>query len=104
MQTQQFQIQLSIPIPEDQILISRADFEELKRHQITGVHWSMKDLEQRTGRKKEWLIENILYKPRFKKQLENIVYYPKGKGSPWAFNAPKMAQFLEQNFHLIYEG
>lgn len=101
---QQLNVQLAIPIPADQVLISKVELEELKGYQLAGVYWTMKDLEQRTGRRKEWLIENILYKPRFKKQLENIVYYPKGKGSPWSFNAPKMAQFLEQNFHLIYEG
>lgn len=102
MQTQQLTVQLAIPIPADQVLISKVQLEELQRQSLTGVFWTMKDLEQRTSRKKEWLIENLLYQPRFKKQLEHIVYYPKGKGSPWSFNAPKMAKFLEENFHLIY--
>lgn len=102
MQTQQLNVQLAIPIPSDQVLISKVELEELQRQSLTGVFWTMKDLEQRTSRKKEWLIENLLYQPRFKKQLEHIVYYPKGKGSPWSFNAPKMAKFLEDNFHLIY--
>lgn len=102
MQTQQLNVQLAIPIPADQVLISKVELEELQRQSLTGVFWTMKDLEQRTSRKKEWLIENLLYQPRFKKELEHIVYYPKGKGSPWSFNAPKMAKFLEDNFHLIY--
>ena len=102
MQTQQLNVQLAIPIPADQVLISKVELEELQRQSLTGVFWTMKDLEQRTSRKKDWLIENLLYQPRFKKQLEHIVYYPKGKGSPWSFNAPKMAKFLEDNFHLIY--
>lgn len=99
---QQLNVQLAIAIPADQVLISKVELEELQSQSLTGVFWTMKDLEQRTSRKKEWLVENLLYQPRFKKQLEHIVYYPKGKGSPWSFNAPKMAKFLEDNFHLIY--
>lgn len=68
----------------------------------------MKDLEAHTGRKKEWLQENILYVPRFKQKLDarngGFVYYSKGKGSPWAFQATKMAKFLDDNFHLIWGG
>lgn len=105
---QQLNVQLAIPIPEDQVIISKVELEELKRNQLTGVYWTMKDLEARTGRKKEWLIENVLYVPKFKKVLDSknggFVYYPKGKGSPWAFQATKMAKFLDDNFHLIYGG
>lgn len=105
---QQLTVQLAIPIPEDQVIISKVELEELKRNQLTGVYWTMKDLEARTGRKKEWLIENVLYVPKFKKVLDSknggFVYYPKGKGSPWAFQATKMAKFLDDNFHLIYGG
>jgi phage pi2 protein 07 len=101
---QQLTVQLAIPIPEDQVIISKVELEELKRSQLTGVYWTMKDLETRTGRKKEWLIDNVLYVPKFQKILDGFVYYPKGKGSPWAFQATKMAKFLEENFHLIFGG
>lgn len=105
---QQFSIELTIPIPDDQILIKKTVFEELKRQQLSGVYWNMKDLEARTGRGKEWLLENVLYVPKFKKILDvnngGFVYYPKGKGSPWAFQATKMSKFLEDNFHLIFGG
>lgn len=105
---QQLNVQINIPIPEDQVLISKVELEELRNNQLAGESWTMKDLETKTKRKKEWLQENILYVPRFKQKLDTnnggFVYYPKGKGSPWAFQATKMAQFLDDNFHLIYRG
>lgn len=108
MQTQQLNVQLTIPIPEDQVLISKIELEDLRSQQIAGVCWTMKDLEMRTGRKKEWLTDNVLYVPKFKEKLDvkngGFVYYPKGKGSPWSFQARKMSQFLEDNFHLIWGG
>lgn len=105
---QQLNVKLTIQIPEDQVLISKVELEELKKNQLSGRYWTMKDLEAHTGRKKEWLQENILYVPRFKQKLDarngGFVYYSKGKGSPWAFQATKMAQFLDDNFHLIWGG
>lgn len=105
---QQLNVQLSIPIPADQVMISKVEFEELQRNQLAGVYWTMKDLEVRTGRKKDWLINNILMSPRFKKKLDakngGFVYYPENKGCPWAFQATKMAKFLDDNFHLVWGG
>lgn len=105
---QQLSVQLTIPIPEDQVLISKVELEELHRNKLVGLYWTMKDVEERTGRKHEWLQENILYVPKFKKILDanngGFVYYSKGKGSPWVFQATKMAKFLDDNFHLIWGG
>ncbi|MCG7435534.1 DUF771 domain-containing protein [Lysinibacillus fusiformis] len=105
---QQLNVQLTIQIPEDKVLISKIELEELQRNKLTGKSWSMKDLEAQTGRKSDWLQEKILYLPRFKQKLDarngGFVYYPKGKGSPWAFQATKMAKFLDDNFHLIWGG
>lgn len=115
MLAQQLNVQLSIQIPADQVIINKVELdglqqelEELKRKQLEGLYWTMKDVENRTGRKHEWLQENILYVPKFKKILDanngGFVYYSKGKGSPWAFQATKMAKFLDDNFHLIWGG
>lgn len=105
---QQLNVQLTIHIPEDQVLISKVELEDLQRNKLAGKYWTMKDLEAQTGRKSDWLQEKILYVPRFKQKLDarngGFVYYPKGKGSPWAFQATKMAKFLDDNFHLIWGG
>lgn len=104
--TQQLSVNLQIPIPSDSVLISKIELEELRRNELTGVYWNMKDLERRTNKKSEWLKENILYNPRFKEVLDSdkggFVYYPKSKGQTWTFQATRMADFLERNFSQIF--
>ncbi|MGD6845192.1 DUF771 domain-containing protein [Bacillus infantis] len=104
---QQFKVCLSIPIPQDSILISKVEWEELKKHELMGVYWNMKDLEARVNRKSEWIKENVLYPTRFRKLLDSesggFVFYPKSKGQTWAFQANKMAAFLDDNFQGIFK-
>ncbi|MDR4318652.1 Uncharacterized protein conserved in bacteria [Niallia circulans] len=103
---QQLSVNLTIPIPSDSVLITKIELEELKQQQLTGVYWSMKDLEARINRKHEWIKENILYSPKFRKLLDveygGFVFYPPKKGQTWSFQATKMADFLEKNFHRIF--
>lgn len=103
---QQLTVQLNIPIPADSILISKVEWQELKKQELSGVYWSMKDLEQRTGKKSEWIKENILYPSRFRKVLDaengGFVFYPKSKGQTWSFHAPMMAEFLDKHFSQIF--
>lgn len=103
---QQLEVSLSIPIPADSILISKVELEELKKNQFIGLYWTMKDLEKRTGKKIEWLKENILYKPQFRKELDSknggFVFYPERNGQTWAFQSSKMANFLDDNFQQIF--
>nr|WP_209794475.1 DUF771 domain-containing protein [Cytobacillus luteolus] len=70
------------------------------------VWWTMKDLEQVTGYSDDWLKENILLRPAFKKilDLENggFVYYPEKRREKWLFIALKMQEFLENHFAQIF--
>ncbi|MFK3938907.1 DUF771 domain-containing protein [Alkalihalobacillus sp. NPDC078783] len=104
---QQLQVSLSIPIPEDSVLISKVELEELKEVQLLGVYWNMTDLENRIGKKKNWIKDNVLYPPKFKKVLDiengGFVYYPKSQGQTWSFHANKMARFLDDNFNSIFK-
>lgn len=101
---QQLQVNLTIPIPEGYVLITKVEFEELQQEKLNGRYWIMEDLEERTGRKQLWLKANLLYAPRFKKELEKIVHYPNSQGDKWSFHAAKMAKFLDDNFYLIFGG
>ncbi len=104
---QQLEVSLSIPIPSDSVLITKVELENLKKNELAGVYWNMKDLEERTRRKHEWLKENILFRPRFRKELDSdnggFVYYPKVRGQTFSFQAVKMAEFLDKNFHRIFQ-
>ena len=103
---QQLTVQLTIPIPADSVLISRVELLELKRNELSGVYWSMQDLEKRINKKCEWIKENILYPARFRKILDvehgGFVFYPKSKGQVWSFMAINMAEFLDKRFNQIF--
>ena len=104
---QQLEVNLSIPIPEDSVLISKVQLEEYKRNELAGVYWNMKELERRTNRGQIWLKENILFVPKFKRELDSLrggcVYYPQARGQNWSFHAPRMVEFLDMNFHKIFK-
>ncbi|MEK4801044.1 DUF771 domain-containing protein [Oceanobacillus sp. FSL K6-0118] len=97
---------ITIPIPSDSVIISKVELQELKQQQLKGLYWTMKDLEARVNRKHEWIKDNILYPPTFKKILDvdqgGFVFYPKSKGQTWSFHALKMAEFLDKNFEHIF--
>lgn len=101
-------VQLTIPIPSDSVLISKVELNELRKAELTGIYWSMKDLEIRVNRKHEWIKENILFPSRFRKMLDvefgGFVFYPKGKGQTWSFQASKMAEFLDKRFEQIFKN
>ncbi|MFG3613321.1 DUF771 domain-containing protein [Rummeliibacillus stabekisii] len=105
---QELTVKLNIPIPSDSVLISKVELLELKQAQLSGVYWSMKDLEKKVNRKHEWIKENILYPTMFRKVLDvnsgGFVFYPQSKGQTWSFHAAKMAKFLDENFHRIFSN
>ncbi|WP_437829020.1 DUF771 domain-containing protein [Niallia taxi] len=104
---QKLQVSLTIPVPNDMVLVNKVEFEEMKANELKGIYWNMKDLEKRTTRKSEWLKENIFYQSRFRKILDSenggFVYYPKTKGQAWVFQASKMSEFLEKQFSKIFK-
>ncbi|MEK4495128.1 DUF771 domain-containing protein [Ureibacillus sp. FSL W8-0352] len=106
MLTQQIKAEVIINIPSDYVLIKKSELEVLEQERLSGVFWSMEDLEKRIKKKHEWIKENILYPSKFRKILDvengGFVYYPKVRGEKWSFHATKMAKFLDDNFHLIF--
>ncbi|MBP3953625.1 DUF771 domain-containing protein [Bacillus suaedae] len=103
---QRLNVSLTIDIPEEYVLITKLEFEELKSKELSGVYWNMKDLELRVNRKQEWIKENVLYPIRFRRILDSenggFVFYPRSKGQTWSFQASKMAEFLDDNFVQIF--
>lgn len=99
---QKLKVELEIKVPSEYIMISKVEYEQMQKEQLLGRAWTMDDLEERTGRGQLWLKSNLLYVPKFKEQLKDIVHYPNVQGEKWAFKANEMAQFLNNNFHLIY--
>lgn len=105
---QKIKAEITIPIPENMVLISKIELEDLVKQKLSGKWWTMKDLQKRLNRSDKWIKENILYPSRFRKILDcengGFVYYPKGKGETWSFQASRMAEFLDHHFAEIYRG
>lgn len=103
---QRLRVSLNIIIPDDLIVISKVELNEYKKNELTGIYWTMQELERRVGRKSGWIKENILYPPRFRKELDvangGFVFYPRMQGQHWAFQASKMAKFLDRRFSQIF--
>ncbi|MED4172344.1 DUF771 domain-containing protein [Halalkalibacterium halodurans] len=108
MDNQKINVNLLIQIPSDLVVITKVELEELKRQELSGVYWNMKDLEKRVSRKSEWIKENILFPAKFRKVLDvehgGFVFYPKTKGQNWSFQANKMSAFLDKNFNNIFKS
>lgn len=104
---QSLQVELSIPIPSDKVLITKIELEELKSQSLSGVYWSMKELQKRINKSDRWIKDNILYRERFRKILDSenggFVYYPKNQGQTWSFQANEMARFLDKHFSDIFK-
>src|SRR5699024_2779959 len=106
--SQQLNVSLNIPVPSDQVLINKVELQELKQQSLTGQYWNMKDLEQRTNRKQEWIKENILITSRFRTKLNSemcgFVLYTQSKGQTWSCQANQMAEFVDKRFSIIFGG
>lgn len=90
---QKIEVKLLIPVPAEYVMIKKVEYQELKQSELLGRYWTMKDLEERTGMKSQWLKENILYKPKFKVQLEKFVYYPNSQGGSGVFRPRRWLNF-----------
>lgn len=91
-----------VEIPSHLVVVEKSEYEALQNEKLLGKYWTLADLESHTNRKRLWLQENILYVPRFKRELEGFVHYPKYRGDNWLFQATKMAKFLDDNFYKIF--
>lgn len=104
---QRLNVELSVQIPSDYVIINKVELEELKQQSLSGVYWNMKDLQQRINKSDKWIKENILYPSRFKKILDiengGFVFYPKSQGQAWSFQAIKMSKFLDDHFNNIFK-
>ncbi len=105
---QRLNVEMSIQIPKDYVLINKIELEELKQQSLSGVYWNMKDLQKRINKSDKWIKENILYPSHFKRILDikngGFVFYPKSQGQTWSFQANKMSKFLDGNFRYIFKA
>ncbi|MEX2785410.1 DUF771 domain-containing protein [Streptococcus sp. H49] len=101
---------ITVTLPEDKVIIEKAEYDELRKADIKGRYMSLNDLLNQLSVSRPWLIENVLYKPEIKNQIDiavnpkGFVKYPQTQGGKYLFLASKTKEFFETHFRDILLG
>ncbi|EMF0171464.1 DUF771 domain-containing protein [Enterococcus hirae] len=105
MQTLKFEnISFEMSAPENIVLVPKQEYGRLVENDLSGKTWTMNDLRERLGNVDARVIrEKVLYP--YRKELDvlngGFVVYHKKTGSPWKFQASKMAKFIDEHWKLF---
>ncbi len=97
-------LEAKIVIPEDYVIISKVEYEELLKAHNGGRWMSPKEVLERINRKYDWFSKNILKNSRYRNRIDisssnnGIVYYPGDGNDKYLFLKSKTLQFLKENF------
>ncbi|AYY08849.1 DUF771 domain-containing protein [Enterococcus sp. FDAARGOS_553] len=100
---QQF-LEAKILVPEDYVIISRVEYEELLQANNLGRWMTLKEVLDRINRKYDWFSQKVLKNPRYRNRIdiskssEGFVYYPGEGNDKYLFLKSKTLEFLEENF------
>lgn len=100
---QQF-LEAKIPVPEDYVIISKVEYEELLQADSLGRWMTLKEVLDRINRKYDWFSQKVLKNPRYRNRIdiskssEGFVYYPGDGNDKYLFLKSKTLEFLEKNF------
>lgn len=102
-QTLSVDVKIPIQIPEDQVLIKKADFDLLQANDLLGRTWKVDDVAKRLNKTRGWVYKHVLNDPKFKSDFANlkmqgIVVKGEGRTAPWLFKASDFAQWLDRNW------
>ncbi|MBF0777886.1 DUF771 domain-containing protein [Streptococcus cuniculi] len=98
---------VSIPVPENLVVVDKDEYLDLLRKTDEGQWWLIDDVVELLSISRSTLINDILLNPRFKSEIDveqnnaGFVLYPRGKGSPYRFLASRTRKYFEENFASI---
>ncbi|MEY8498954.1 DUF771 domain-containing protein [Enterococcus avium] len=100
-------LEAKIPVPDDYVIISKVEYEELRKADDIGRWMTLSEVLERVNRKYEWFVTNVLKNPRYRqtidieKNKDGFVYYPGDGRDTYLFLQSKTLSFLEENFSSI---
>ncbi|WP_099974219.1 DUF771 domain-containing protein [Lactobacillus terrae] len=95
---------LTLEMPEDKVLIDKAEYIELKEEQDTARWWTAKDLKERYNHNLDWFKERCLLVPKWQDELKDFVNKPENSGKNiWEFEPAKFKKFMSDHFQEIHE-
>ena len=98
---------ITVALPEDKVIIEKEEYDMLKKNANKGKYMTMNELLELLSVSRPWLIENILYRPSIKNDIDieknpnGFVKYPNSHGSKYRFLASKTKEYFEKNFREI---
>lgn len=96
---------ISVPIPEDKVLVDKVEYQELKKKVFDG--WVGLDVFVEKSNRSRTTIKNLLNRPEMIKMLsiENggWVFYPPEAGK-WSFRYKGMMEFINNEFYQKFNG
>ncbi|MCK1238364.1 DUF771 domain-containing protein [Streptococcus uberis] len=103
---QQF-FNVSVPVPDDVVIISKEEYLDLLSDNEHGKWWDIDNLQELLGLGRSKLINDILLNPDIKKDVNlsinpnGFIVYPKGRGSRYKILATRARKYFEENFTTI---
>lgn len=95
-------LEAKIPIPDDYVIITKIEYEELRKEDSIGDTLTLGEVADRLNRSKKWVVDEVLRNPKFKRHLDirsgGFVHYEQGGGDKYIFLKSKTLEFLENNF------
>lgn len=67
--SQKIKAEIILEIPNDKVIISKAEFDEYQSLKDEGRWWTSKDVEKHYNHKMDWFKGRIFYIPKYKKIL-----------------------------------
>ncbi|MBF0817879.1 DUF771 domain-containing protein [Streptococcus acidominimus] len=98
---------VSIPVPENLVVVDKDQYLQLLAKSEEGKWWLIDDVVELLSISRSTLINDILLNPKFKNEIDveqnnaGFVLYPRGKGSPYRFLASRTRKYFEENFASI---
>lgn len=99
----QQQLNATINIPSDFILITKIEYEQLLKNNNEGKFISLKELGEHLDCSPQWLKENLLFNPRYKKDLEQFIHYPTASGEKYKIHMKKAFQYFDEHSISIFD-
>ncbi|MEW4354608.1 DUF771 domain-containing protein [Streptococcus pneumoniae] len=98
---------ITVKLPESHIIVQKEEYERLLKENSQGKWLQLKDIVDLLSVSRPWLLENILYKPEIRSQIDieqnpnGFVKYPENQGGRYFFLASQTRKYFDKNFATI---
>ncbi|MDY3023819.1 DUF771 domain-containing protein [Streptococcus hyovaginalis] len=95
---------ITIELPEHQIIIAKEEYDTLKRQSLSGKYYSLTEVLDLLSVSRPWLLSQVLLNPTIRKDIDidknpkGFVKYPKNQGGRYYFLATRTRDYFEHHF------